>query len=248
MVVTTTTKPTPAQRDRADRVGRRTGWPVVARRRGLDAIFAQTGASMAYVVGRDREELVAKHQRVAVDLGMLHAHRAVGTSHPLIQSVGPASLVIDATLGLCRDALHVAAVSGARIIGIEMSAALVCLAEEGLPRLAREEPAAAHIEPRLGDSQTVLRTLSADVVMLSPMFDVPQEAAPGFDILRALAVEAPLDEGWLEAAFSAAPRVIMKVRPNQPVPGFAKDHIADVRHGRAVDYWTLLRAPPGGAT
>lgn len=245
-VVTTTLRPAEHQVRRADEVAARTGWPVVVRRRGLEALFEAHRVPVAYVVGRDREELVTADQRVAVDAGLLHAHRSVGLEHPFVRSVGPASRIIDGTLGLCRDALHLAAVTGAQVVGLEIAAPLVCLAEEGLPRLARTEPAAARIAPVHADSRTYLATLRADVVTLSPMFDEPQAAAPGFDVLRELAESAPLDLAWLEAAFTAAPRVVVKVRPGQPIPLFARPHLGEVRRGRAVDYWTLWRERPTG--
>ncbi len=197
--------------------------------------------SVAYVVGREREELVGSEQRVAVDLGLLHAHRSVGAAHPLIASLGTVSVVVDGTFGLGRDALHVAAVTGARVIGLEVAPALVCLAEEGLARLARAEPSARRVTAEHADSRERLVGLEADAVMLSPMFDEPRSAAPGFDVLRDIAVGRPLDAHWLEAAFVAAPRVVVKVRPRQPCPPFAERYLVRVRRGRAVDYWDLQR-------
>jgi len=243
VIVTTTTRPLPGQQARAREVAARTGWAWIARRGPLAALLeAHRGA---YVVGRDREELVTTDSRVAVDLGLLHAHRAAGRDHPLIQSVGAPSVIVDATLGLCRDALHLAAVTGARVIGLEVAPALVCLAEEGLPRLARDEPAAGRVSVEQADSRVRLASLRADVVTLSPMFDEPKAAAPGFDVLRELAASQPLDETWLRAAFEAAPRVVVKARPGQPVPDFVRPRLARVRRGRAVDYWTLQRSGRG---
>lgn len=241
MIVTTTHQPTATQETRAAAVASKTGWTVVPRRRSVQRMLVAHGVPVAYVVGRVREELVTEGQRVAVDLGLLHAHRSVGERHPLIASLGLVSRVVDGTCGLCRDALHVASVTGAQVVGLEVAAPLVCLAEEGLPRLARDEPAAARVSVELADSRERLASIEADAVMLSPMFDEPQAAAPGFDVLRGLAKSQPLDREWLDAAFTAAPRVVVKVRPRQPVPSFARSYLVQVRHGRAVDYWNLQR-------
>lgn len=245
MFVTTTHGAAEAQHDRAVEVGRRTGWPVLPRWRSVLRMLDREEAVVAYVVGRDREALVTADQRVSVDLGLLHAHRAVGPGHPFVRSVGPARVIVDGTLGLCADALHLAAVTGARVVGLEIAMPLVCLAEEGLGRLAKEEPAAARVSVAHADSRARLSTLAeelqADVVTLSPMFDEPQAAAPGFDVLRSLAEPAPLDATWLDAAFRVAPTVVVKARPGQPIPSFARSYLQTVHQGRAVDYWRLRR-------
>ncbi|MBX2800347.1 MAG: class I SAM-dependent methyltransferase [Myxococcales bacterium] len=224
------------------------------RRRSMRAHLTDTGAALAYVVGREREWLTDGVGRVAVHVGLLHAHRATGASHPLVRALSvdgtPPGTVIDATLGLCQDALHVAEVTGARMWGTEVSAPLFCLAESGLPRLAAEGvAAAARITPLCGDARQLLPTLpQADAVMLSPMFGTPAAAAPGFELLREVAVHAPLDHTWLAACLAAAPRVVMKVERRAPVPAFVTPHLTEVLHGKSVDYWLLERAGGAGTT
>ncbi len=126
------------------------------------------------------------------------------------------------------------------MVGIEASPALYSLAEAGLARLATQGVgAAARVRPRLGDARELLSAVSADAVMLSPMFDEPRAAAPGFDVLREVCVGDPLDASWLDAALACAPRVVLKARRAQPVPGFARPHLREIVRGKAVDYWVL---------
>lgn len=244
LIVTTSTQPTMELEARAEVVADRCGAPLARRRGGLPALLDAHRATLAYVVGRDREVVVGAHHRVGLDLGLLHAHRAQGTDHPLLRALGPlppGAHVLDATLGLAHDALHVAAVAGARVTGIERNPALFSLAEAGLQRLAREgEPAAARIRPVLGDSRVELRAHSpASAVILSPMFDEPRRAPPGFEVLRALAHHTPLGPDWLDATCAAAPRVVLRARRGQPVPDFAVPRLRDVIRGKAVDYWVF---------
>lgn len=181
--------------------------------------------------------------RLGIGVGLLHAHRAQGTAHPLLRALGPLdadSHVLDGTLGLALDALHVAAVTGARVTGFEWHPALFSLTEAGLRQLAASGKAAAsRVQPFLGDSRVELRDYRADAVMLSPMFDEPRRAPPGFELLRHLARHAPLGEDWLASALSAAPRVVLRARRAQPVPPFAEPHLIEVMRGKAVDYWVF---------
>lgn len=233
MIVTTASKPDPALIARAQQVAERCQVAYAPRRGALPD-------GLVYVVGRDREELRGFGHRLAVHLGLLHARVAAGRSHPLIAALtggGEVRSVVDGTVGLAGDALHIATVLGCPVLGIEGSGAVYSLLEEGLARLASEEPAAARVTVRHGDAATVLDTLeadSADAVYLSPMYEVPRQAAPGFELLRAVAIHAPLDERLLAAASRVARhRVVVKVGPGDVLP--VGSEIARVR-GRAVDY------------
>lgn len=231
MIVSTSVNAGEVHRRRAREVAERCGWPYVPRRGPIDGL--------AYVVGRGREQLVDGAAAVWVERGLLHARRHDGLQHPFLRAVGPARRVIDATLGLAQDALLVADVLGAEVVGIEASGALFSLCEEGLPRLAREGvPAAARIRILHGDARVLLVEVGpADVVLVDPMFPAPARSAPGFELVRRVAVDDRLDDAWLGAAFAAAPRVVVKAPKGADLPG-------EVFPGRAVDY-VVLRPTPG---
>lgn len=236
MVVTTASRPDAPMVARAQRVAARCGARYAGRRGALDL----DTDGLAYVVGRACDELRDATRRLSLNVGLLHARRRAGLRHPLIAALVPegrAETIVDATLGLAMDALHIAAVLDCAVLGIEGSPAIFSLLEEGLPRLAREEPAAARIDARFGSAAEVLATLptgSADAVYLSPMFGAPQRAAPGFELLRAVAIDAPLDAETLEqAARVARGRVVVKVAPGETLPVGVE---VERTRSQAVDY------------
>ena len=241
LLVTTATRPDEALLQRALVVSRRCGVPLTPRAHGLAAHLQAEGARLAYVVGRQEEWLATAGARLKIDVGLLHAHLALGPRHPLLRALGPADHVIDATLGLCHDALHVAATTGARVTGLEISPPLFSLAERGLSQLhAAGLDAAARITPLWGDARDLLTSAGpADAVLIAPMFDRPRCAPPGFDLLRHVARSAALDAGWLRAALAVAPRVVIKARRTQPLPAFALPHLQQILRSRAIDYWVL---------
>ncbi len=244
MVVTTSSRPSPWQRERAAIVATRCRVPHVTRRGSLSALLDGKGALVAYVVRRDRECLADGERSLFVDQGLLHARVSAGRQHPLIRALGDVRTVVDGTLGLAQDALHIAAVTGAQVVGFEAVPALACLCESGLARLAAQGvEAAARIVVVQGDSRTALQALGrVDAMFLSPMFDAPQAAAPGWDLLRPLARPAPLDAQWLQAALQVAPRVVVKVRRGLPPPLFTTAQLCSVIRGKAVDYWRIEAA------
>ncbi len=231
MIVTTSDKP------RADQIVRAR---LIATR--CDAAFAPRKGplrdGLTYVVGRNRDELRDGSTSLTVHEGMLHARLQAGKSHPLIRAIGPAEHVVDGTLGLAGDALHIAAVLGCRVTGIEGSPQIFSLLEEGVPRLAAELEAARRISLRLGETSEVLDEIgAADAVFLAPMYERPRAAAPGFELLRQVAVHDPVTERTLTAALRVAPRVVVKVdRGTADLPGT----LERIR-GKAVDYLVILR-------
>lgn len=245
LLVTTAHRPDEALVTRAHTVADRCGVQATRRTRGLARHLQEAGASLAYVVGRGEDWLATARARLRIDVGLLHAHHDQGPRHPLIRAIGPAQHIADATLGMCHDALHVASVTGARVTGFEISPPLFSLAERGLARLASEGLAAAgQITPLWGDARQLLASArDVDVVMLSPMFDRPRSAPPGFELLRHVAHPAPLDPGWLHAALQVAPRVVVKARRTQPVPAFAVPHLQQILRSKAIDHWVLGRIP-----
>ncbi|MEZ4319496.1 MAG: class I SAM-dependent methyltransferase [Myxococcota bacterium] len=227
---------TPEQVARAKAVAERCGAPFVERRGAIEAVLA--GHSLAYVVARDREWVTDGREQVRVEAGLLHAKIAAGAAHPLIRAVGPAAHVIDCTLGLAGDALHLSAVLGARVDASEASPVVYSLVEAGLsapdPRWAE---AAARIHAHRCAAIDLLRSTRADVVFLAPMFETPARAAPGYGLFRAIADHRELDPGTLDAARSAAPRVVVRVEKGAPAPEPGWHSLP----GKAVDYWVWSR-------
>lgn len=250
MIVTTSSRPGPAQLARARVVADRCRVPCVERRGSLaDALG---GDGLAYVVGRHRDELRTADEVRTVHEGLLRAKAHAGRAHPLVRAVAPrgASVrrVVDVTLGYAEDALLLAEVLGCEVVGAEVSSVVFSLLEEGLPRLAAGGlAAAAHVEPRWSDGLALLDGLdadAADVVTLSPMFDAPRRAAPGFHLLRSVARLEPLDPSWVERSLRVAPRAVFKLPAGQGAPlELAAKRVERVQ-GKAVDFLVVTREAP----
>jgi len=230
LTITTSDKPGPDQVERARAVALRCGRPYVPRRGPIHGF--------AYVVGRNRDELRDGTTSLTVHEGMLQARLQSGVEHPLIRAIGPAEHVVDATLGLAGDALHIASALSCQVTGIEGSPVIFSLLEEGLARLSRHLEAAGQIVPRLGEATETLEQVEpADAVFLAPMYVRPRAAAPGFELLRRVAIHDPLSEALLDAALRAAPRVVVKVDPEEAAIRGTRSRI----RGRAVDYLVIER-------
>ena len=208
-----------------------------------------------YVVRTTHDELCAPDGRAAhVQPGLMPTKLGEGLRHPLIRAVrgvvddddgADVDSVFDGTLGLANDAVHVAAVTGARVDGCEGSLVLHALLEEGLPRIARSHErwadAAARVSARHGDSATVLSSLpddSVDVVVLDPMMSLRRRSAPSFALLRAFAVHDRASPRLLiEARRVARRRVVLKLGKGAPLP--VNRSIEFPRHvpGAHVVYW-----------
>ena len=152
--------------------------------------------------------------------------------------------ILDATLGLAADALHLAAALRVPVTGTEINPVVFSLLEGGLTRMRRgPEPAATaaqEITPHLCDARTHLEQLgpdSVDVVYLAPMFRDPKRAAPGYAVFRSIAHGDHLNRATLEAARAAArQRVVLKLgRDEAPPPCWPSDLDHTVR-GKAVTY------------
>ena len=268
LVVTTAEDPAPALVARAELVAARCRAPYLPRGPTIARLRRRAGARLAYVVGRDGDRLETAEGRLSAHPGLLRNKLRAGRAHPLLRAVAPVgpggaqaaapppTRVIDATLGLAQDALHLAAALDCQVLGLEASPALYSLLEEGLPRVARlpvpGAAAAANVTPRLGDARSLLGTMVAssqgpvaEVVFLDPMFEVPRRAQPGWDLLRLVAHDAPLDGATLEAAFHAARlRVVLKVAAGAPAPAAVSAlGVQPTRvSGKALDY-LVLAAP-----
>lgn len=238
MIVTTTRHPTAAMVTRAQQVAARCRAPYTLRRQAL----AYDDDGLVYVVRRDRDELRAVGARLSASLGRLEDRRQAGRNHPLVAALAPtgARRIVDATLGLGRDAIHIAAVVGCEVVGIEGSPAIFSLVEEGLPRLARFEPATSQVRACFGDAREVLASMapgSADAVYLSPGFAEQKHASPGSALFRTVGNRAPLDHALLQAACRVArDRVVVCVAPGEGVQvGRERSRV----HGSDVDYVVL---------
>ena len=229
-VVTTARNPTRAHLARATSLSSSLGAPLVPRL-SMEAMVAQTGCDLFYMVGREREELRRiDGARCFVQPGLVPSKLVEGTRHPFIRALrgddDVIASVFDCTLGLANDALHAAVALNAHIHGAEASPVLAALLEEGLVRMANEGRAwsggAARIRMSRGGAVDVLGTLEAgsvDVVMLDPMMKIPRKAAPPFQLLRAFAFSALASGALLtEAARVARRRVVLKLDGGAPLP------------------------------
>lgn len=216
---------------RAQQIAARLGARWVPRDRGIRTLLRRYGATLAYVVTHERESVEDGAEALFLHPGLYYLKRTDGRDHPLVRAVAPREgvdirRVVDGTLGMCGDALHLAATLGAQIHGVEASPVLVCLAEEGLARIAAQRrrlaAAARAIEVSCDDTREALRGMaagSADVVYLDPMFRAPLGSQPGFSLLRRLADPSPVDRALLvEALRVARRRVVLKVRGADPPP------------------------------
>lgn len=258
LVVTTTPSPPEALVARARAVAARCGARYVARRHdSATRLGRRAGAALVYVVSREREEVrrVGGGARGALHVhpGLFYLKREAGPGHPLLRALAPAAgrpveRLVDATLGLAGDALFAASALGVEVVGIEASPVLAALLEEGLARLAAEglgwSAGAARVRLVAGDAAEVLAAMapgSATAVFLDPMFTTPLGAAPGFDLVRELALDAPLSEALVAAAWRvAARRVVVKVPGASAAPDFSAGPGWNRRvRGGAVDYLVI---------
>ncbi len=242
-------------RRRAASVAERLACPLVPRA-SFARMSADCGADCFYVVRATHEELRAVDGRAAhVQPGLMPTKLGEGLRHPLIRALRgvvddgdraeDVGVVFDGTLGLANDAVHVAAVTGARVDGCEASAVLHALLEEGLPRIARSaEPwaaAATRVTARLGDSAAALAALpddAVDAVLLDPMMSRRKRSAPSFDLLRAFAVPDRASPRLLqEARRVARRRVVLKLGKGAPLPVNRSIEFPRAVPGNHVVYW-----------
>jgi hypothetical protein len=209
--------------------------------------FAQTGADYLYVVQRTHDELRdAAGHNCLVQEGLLSSKMTTGRKHPFMRAVlgGDAGIdsVLDGTLGLANDALHIAHVLACNVRGIEGAPLIHALLEEGLPRLARGAwPAASRISLEQAMTLDVLRACadqSVDVVTLDPMMSRPRNSAPSLALLRDFAVPLRASRELLhEAARVARRRVVLKLGKGAPLPEDAPFRFEHHEAGMRVTYW-----------
>ncbi|MGE4272884.1 MAG: class I SAM-dependent methyltransferase [Desulfitobacterium sp.] len=175
---------------------------------------------------------------------------------------------LDATLGLGTDALVAAVRVGARgqVIGIEHSAILAALVQNGLTSLAQgnypqaDNPdknrawlalseAAQHIQIQWGDHQELLTqslSSSVDVVYFDPMFRHTRDKSDSIRPLHQVSNSQALSqEAVAEASRVARKRVILKERKGSPEfarLGFSVDEGGKYSH---VDYGMIRKEGAG---
>ncbi len=220
MFITTTARASTKLEARARLIAARCGVSFVRRTAKLLSLLAERNCELAYVVRRDREELRTRDASLFVHPGMVALKRATGPEHPFIRAVqvhGAVRRVVDATIGMAGDALHVAAELGVPVVGIEASPVVYSMLEEGLLRLAKDDNevgrAAALVtvhHQRAAVALSAMADGSTDVVLLDPMFDSPRAAAPGFELLRRVAYAEPSEDLLVEARRVASSHVVVK--------------------------------------
>ncbi len=226
--VTTGWKPSPQVAVEAEQLAGRLGLPYVRRSVGLERLYARTGARFALVVERTQRTLHMRGRRVALrfhgGMGLVRLrHALAGRPDGMLLAcdLRPGEVVIDATAGLCGDALLAAhAVGpGGRVIAVEKSPLLAAVVAHGLAHTRLSPHAADAARRRITlVTQDHLAYLagcpdkSVDLVFFEPMFDAPAARLEEFEILAAVADPSPVREAALrEAARVARRRVVLQV-------------------------------------
>ncbi|HZZ85068.1 MAG TPA: class I SAM-dependent methyltransferase [Anaeromyxobacteraceae bacterium] len=223
MRVTVTTSQEPSRQEEASARAAASArdLPFAARgKRPLAEVAAESGAEALLVLSPRRAGLWLDGVERWWDPGMgaLRLKRLdrgePPAADPFLAAAGirPGERILDCTLGLGADALVAAGAAGpdGSVLGVEASPALAALVAEGLARLPH--PAARRIEVRAGDAAALLAGLpprSFDLVCFDPMFRHARAEPPGFDLVRRLADQRPLEPETLLAARRVARRAVL---------------------------------------
>jgi 16S rRNA (guanine1516-N2)-methyltransferase len=184
----------------------------------------ETGAPVL-VLAQRRADLYEKDRSYRASAGMAHLRmlRArKGEVDPLVAAAGlqRGDRVLDATLGLGGDALVAAHATGAEVVALEQDGLLAAFTQAGLRRLQKHggEPGRL-IEVVHRNHRDYLRDQpegAFDVVLFDPMFRPAQpgfhhagDAGPFFELLRAHADHAPLEQETLREARRVARRGVL---------------------------------------
>jgi hypothetical protein len=261
LAVTTGNVVNSAQQERAALLAARFSVRLLPRK-NMENFVGDDDVDVFYVVRRTHEELrVAggpqqEAQSALVQPGLMPSKLTQGEAHPFVRAVrgetagrrDDVKSIFDATLGLANDAVHLAAVTGAAVIGCEQSPVLFSLLEEGLPRIARGSPrtlrwadAAARVSVVHGESAAILAGMAddaVDVVVLDPMMSRQKRSAPSFSLLRAFAVMDRASPRLLrEARRVARLRVVFKLGKGAPLPMNRSIEFPRLTTGAHVVYW-----------
>jgi 16S rRNA (guanine1516-N2)-methyltransferase len=213
--------------DRAQRIA--TTWGIAYVPRGTSSIDALCAVyAPLIVVGVDTVRCVSSRQHSVAwhpSMGLLRAKRMIRPGHPdpllTYADVQPGDRVVDATAGLCTDAL-VCAFAGADVVAIESSMVIAIIVSEGLASFRHLLLDSAL--PRLRivhDEHTswMMRApnCSVDAVLFDPMFHAPIVSA-ALDALRPVVCpDALTDEAINAATRIARKRVVIKQRADSPL-------------------------------
>jgi 16S rRNA (guanine1516-N2)-methyltransferase len=210
----------PAARALCDRFGL-TFSPRAGRRAGQ--VLVDAGAELLGIVGPRGLVLHKGDVELAFSAGMaeLRIKRVQAGEHePLVAlaELRPGDVVLDATLGLARDALVMSA-AGASVEGLEAVPLLAAFAEAGLRTVGG---AAGEVAPRVqvrgaGHSDILADApeRSVDVVYFDPMFSDAVQMPPEYQLFRTLADPRPLlREQVLQALRICRRAVIIKDGPS----------------------------------
>ncbi|MBU6145759.1 MAG: class I SAM-dependent methyltransferase [Paenibacillaceae bacterium] len=211
---------------RAQRIAITWGIPYVPRgASSIDALCADHAPLI--VVGADTVRCVCAPQHSVAwhpSMGLLRAKRLLqGHPDPLLAyaDVQPGDRVVDATAGLCTDAL-VCAFAGASVIAIEASLPIVIVVHEGLSTRSYSlfDQTLQHVRI-VHDTHTawMLRApaRSVDAVLFDPMFHAPIVSA-ALDALRPVVCpDALSDEAIAHAVRIARKRIVIKQRADSPL-------------------------------
>ena len=230
IIVTTTKQADALSEKRGREVAAFCAIPFVLRDDSVARLLRRNNADTAYVVGPQKVDIRQGKHTIMVNASMYQLTAAAGRAHPLLHAISPKNNppvkhVLDATLGLAKDAIQVAGIVGCRVTGLESVPILTCLAEDGLARLAVQDrawaAAAARITVHCTEATAWMKQQAAesvDVVYLDPMFEHKLNAPPGFELLRQLADGKALTLELLQEAVRVArERVVVKV-PKETYP------------------------------
>jgi hypothetical protein len=230
-VVSTPRRPKAADVDEARREAARLGLPYVPRRsHSWERLVEETGATVVLAAALGDRALwlpgMTEPWRFHGGMAVLRIRRLIagGEADPFLLAcdVREGDRFLDCTGGACADALVAAHAvgEGGHVEVVEASALLHAVTAHGVAHVrfgeAPIDAALDRMHVTLGDHLDVLRSLpdrSYDTVYFDPMFRESTKAAPGFDVVRALADPRPLAaESLAEARRVARRRVVIQDR------------------------------------
>ena len=191
--------------------------------RRSEQVLADAGAELLGIVGPRGLVLQRGDVQLAFSAGLaeLRIKRVRAGEHdPLVAmaGLGPGDGVLDATLGLARDALVIAA-AGARVHGLEAVPLLAAFADAGLRAVGG---AAGEVAPgvnvrcqRHAEFLEATPDRSVDVVYFDPMFTDAVQMPREYQLFRALADPTVLQRAQVVEALRVCRRaVIVKDGPS----------------------------------
>ena len=176
------------------------------------------------------------------------AHIRVAATHDgrpdrLIRALAPVEglRVLDANLGMGRDALVIAANGAREVVGLEIDPIICALTREGLTILQSEGGPLASYPSTIRCVHTCQREYlrrcasdAFDVVYFSPMFITPSFQSSDMKGLRQVAAGSWPDAETLSEALRVAPKMVMKLEFGRHPPLPPPRHIYRKKNSRLV--------------